>query len=161
MSDSTLKQPDEFIAKVEHLLSECAQWATDRHLQTRSGTLALNEERYAPYQIATLEILAPDGQLIAELRPVGASIIGANGRVDLMGTLDTAILVNWNAGGPSITTTIDAGGPISTTTQYLYKGIDSDGWYWVESRRLGRAHRLDAALFYDLLQGVSDCAPID
>lgn len=87
---------------------------------------------------------------------MGASIIAAKGRVDLEGTIDRVILVNWDPGGPVFETVIRTGDTTQARIHALYQGVDAAGWYWIESRELSRAHPLNERLFLELLFLVSD-----
>lgn len=147
---------ENYLNRVKELLTEIEQWSAAKGLCTERGNLALNEEDYGHYQVETLRIFTPDKVKIAELIPVGASIIGAKGRVDLMGTIDQEILVDWEKGGPGFVSTVTINNHEETQTRYLYRGVDDPGWYWVESRKLNRAYKLDKRLFFDLLLAVSD-----
>jgi len=149
-------KPTEFLQSVDSLYKEVEKWCAAKGLKLTRHSLELNEEAYAPYTTEKLSILGGDTKKIAELVPKGASIIGAKGRIDLIGNIDSAILVDWDRGGPSITTTIDDGASKHTKTVPVYRNVGEAGWYWVESRKLARAHRLDEALFFDLLSSVSD-----
>jgi hypothetical protein len=88
--------------------------------------------------------------------PVGAWVIGARGRADLIGKLDKVILVSLEEGGSAKTNTITCGDRKETSINKFYKGIEEAGWYWIEDRRRGRAHKIDKEVFYDLLTEVSD-----
>lgn len=149
-------KPTEFLQSVDSLYKEVEKWCTAKGLNLTRHSLELNEEAYAPYTIEKLSILGGDTKIIAELVPKGGSIIGAKGRIDLVGNIDSAIFVDWDRGGPRITTTIDDGASKHTKTVPVYRNVGEAGWYWVESRKLARAHRLDETLFFDLLSSVSD-----
>jgi hypothetical protein len=97
------------------------------------------------------------GKQVAQLIPVGAWIIGAEGRVDLVGLLDKEILVYLKKGGPHLkvkesTEPSDA----REWSRPLFQGVDRPGWYWIEEKRLGRARLVTKQLFLDLLAEVSD-----
>jgi len=127
-----------------------------RGLATERYTLELHENDYGRYRALALRLATQDGVPIANLIPVGASIIGAKGRVDLEGTIDQAILVDWDKGGPAMRSTIAGGADGSSMAHPIYRGVDEAGWYWVESRKLSRAHKLDEHLFFELLFLVSE-----
>jgi hypothetical protein len=152
-------KPTEFLASVQSLFAEIEPWASAKGLHVKRDSVQLNEEAYGAYQADTLQILTETGQKIAEFVPIGASIIGAKGRVDLVGTIDSVILADWDKGGPSIMTAIDDGATKHSNTVKVYRNVGDAGWYWVESRKLARAHRFDERLFFDLLPSVSDYEP--
>lgn len=149
-------KPTEFLASVQGLFAKIEGWATAKGLRIKRGSVQLNEEAYGIYPAETLQILTEAGEKLAEFVPIGASIIAAKGRVDLIGSIDSVILADWDKGGPSITTTIDDGAAVHSTSKPIYRNVGDAGWYWVESRKLSRAHRFDERLFYELLRSVSD-----
>lgn len=145
--------------RVKQLFSCVEAWALTKFLQTEYGDVQLNEEAYGSYKIQTLKLFAPGQRQIAELVPVGASIIGAKGRVDLVGMLDQHILVDWDQGGPMVMAHVITEGQDTRKPRQLYRDVTEAGWYWVESRKLARAYPLDSKTFFDLLFAVSgyDC----
>lgn len=149
-------QPTEFLQSVKTLYQQIEHWGASKGLQFTRENIQLNEEAYEPYTAEKLSVLDTEGKTIAEFIPKGASIIGAKGRIDLVGNVDSVILVDWDQGGPHFTTTIDDGINKDTQTVPVYRSVDEAGWYWVESRKLARAHRFDACLFFDLLPSVSE-----
>ncbi|HBG06492.1 MAG: hypothetical protein A2075_17210 [Geobacteraceae bacterium GWC2_58_44] len=114
------------------------------------------EEASGLYKANRLAIVDEGGKKIADLQPIGTYIIGGNGRIDLNGTIDKVILVNLEAGGPSMTTTITVGGQPEKRTTPFYKGVDQQGWYWIEDKRRGKANLFTKDLFVELLREVSD-----
>lgn len=151
-----MKKPVAYLTRVATLFADVAQWVATKGWYTERDTVELNEEEYGQYLVDTLRLISPEGKKIAEMVPVGASIIGARGRIDLVGTIDQEILVDWDKGGPRFINTITVDDHIETQPTYLYRGVNEAGWYWVESRKLARAHKLDERLFFDLLLAVSD-----
>jgi hypothetical protein len=156
MKSQQKQKPKKFLDSTQELFTEIQSWATAKGLCVKRGSVTLNEHAYGSYQAETLQILTDGDEKVAELVPVGASIIGAKGRIDFVGTVDSVILADWDKGGPSVTTTIEDGSVKKSRTQPLYRDVEEAGWYWVESRKLSRAHKFDERLFYELLRGVSD-----
>lgn len=149
-------KPTEFIQNLQTLYQQIEHWGRRKGLQFTRHDIQLNEEAYEPYTTEKLAVLDAHGKQIAEFVPKGASIIGAKGRVDLVGNVDSVILVDWDRGGPSITTAINDSANRQTKTVPVYRDVGEAGWYWVESRKLARAHRFDEHLFFDLLPTVSE-----
>lgn len=147
-----------FLEKVDKLLFEMESWCASESLVTQRSPVSILEEDFGNYQTEQLKISTSSGSHVANIVPIGASILGANGRVDMEGLYDRIILVDLNAGGPGITTTtvVDGGERTQTQMRPFYKGIDEPGWYWIESRVSSRGHKLDRELFLDLLAEVSD-----
>lgn len=147
----------EFLAHLDSLYKDVQKWLPDS-VKTHTKSVNLTEEIFGSYTAQSLEIESPDHRLIATLRPIGAGILGALGRVDLVGTRDTQIIVYYATGGPTIRFSHkNAVGKESATHQRpLLEGVAKEGWYWRQDRRLGRARPLDKQLFCDLLREVSD-----
>lgn len=149
-------EPTAFFAVLHSLFADIETWVAESELRVTRSEMTLNEETYGLYSVEKLTILMHDGKMTAEVVPVGASVIGAMGRVDLAGLLDREILVFLDKGGPSLTLSIADDTHAESHTRPLYRGVDEPGWYWLESRKISRVRKLDKALFLDLLRGVSD-----
>jgi hypothetical protein len=148
--------PEYFRSSVARLLADTETWAQRQGLGVSRSQVTLNEEVYGQYEVDKLCLRDASGKKIAEIVPIAASVIGAKGRVDMVGALDHVILVDLDAGGPAITTTVEVNGQKESHTKPLYRGIQDAGWYWIESRKLSLGRKLDEALFLDLLAEVSD-----
>ncbi len=146
----------DFLSRLEALYTDVTSWVADRTLNVSSSFVELHEETLGRYEVPCLSIQKAGGEEIGMLNPVGATVIGASGRVDLVGAVDREILVFLDKGGPTISRTIQDSGQAKTQTVPLYRGVSEDGWYWIESRKPSRARLLDKTLFLDLLDEVSD-----
>jgi hypothetical protein len=157
MNNETRDYKNEFLAKVENLFAEIKQWIADTDLVASLIEIEISEEVFGVYKSSKLLLQNKKGQDVAEIIPIGASILGANGRVDIKGLYDSIIIVDLNKGGPSITTTQydSEEKPVSSKTTNFYRGINEAGWYWIENRH-NKGHPLDAALFFELLSEISD-----
>ena len=122
------KAPDAYLERVDELLSLIKHWSHARGLIAARYPVQLSEEEYGSYTADGLHLSTTNGDRLGSLIPVGASIIGAKGRVDFQGTVDQAILVDWEAGGPVIESHITAPGSPVSTTRSIYRGVDEAGW---------------------------------
>lgn len=157
MGSTTKSRQDEYVSRLEALYSDVAKWVKGAGLKFSRGQIEIREEIPGSYSVPTLVILDADGNKLADLLPVGAWLIGAEGRVDLVGLMDRNSLVYLETGGPSITTRIKAGdGGSEELSRPLFKGVEHPGWYWIADTRLGRARPVTKELFLDLLREVSD-----
>ncbi len=154
----TILSPAPFLTHVNSLFAEIETWLRAAGLKILKTDIEINEEDYGSYHAPKITVLSPAGTELAEITPVGASILGANGRVDMQGFADKIILLDMDAGGPIRNNTGSAGKP-ETTARPLFRGIDSAGWYWIENRISNKAHKLNSELFFDLLTEVADYAP--
>lgn len=146
----------DFLKHITELYENIENWLDRKIFNIIHEDIELNEEACGVYKVSKLVVKNQEGITIADIVPVGAWVIGANGRVDLLGKYDSVIIVYFEKGGPSITTTISSGGHTTTSETRFYKGIEEAGWYWVEDRRRGKAHKINREMFYELLAEVSD-----
>jgi hypothetical protein len=147
MSTAKMGAPVKFMNTLADLYSNVSDWVVPRYLQVVRSSMNLNEEAYGKYEVEKLSIIDANAKRVCELLPVGGSVIGAEGRVDLIGDVDQEILVY-----------LTNDGLLERRSTSLYRGVEEDGWYWIEIRRLSRVRRLDEALFLDLLAEVSEHA---
>jgi hypothetical protein len=146
----------EFKAHIDVLYNSVREWLDPTNLVARRDSTHLNEEAVGRYEVPTL-IISARGKHIAELRPVGLAIVGAKGRVDLIGTFDSIPLLYLLAGGGAITSTVSAGGKVlESSSRPLFHGVQRSGWYWIEDKQIGVARLLDRFLFQKLLARASD-----
>lgn len=155
--DSEIKiNLDSFLRKVEILLGNIEKWSAEQGLTSTRSEITITEEAPGSYTAQKLSLKNTSGEHLAEIVPVGAWILGANGRVDIIGPHDEAILVDLNVGGPTITTTTVMDDRTEKHTKQFYRGIDEAGWYWIESKVSSKGHKLSKDLFLDLLAEVSN-----
>jgi hypothetical protein len=99
-------------------------------VEVTGKTVTREEEIYDAYDANEYELLIND-KLPIELVPVGISIIGAIGRVDLYGPVGREKMFYLNSGGPAIKTTLSYGNYSETATRSHYnEDVKKDGWYW-------------------------------
>lgn len=156
MEQTQHNEPTVFLNILELLFSDIEKWVAENGLRVTRSEVTLNEELYGLYSVEKLYVLMSNGKKIAEVLPVGASVIGAMGRVDLVGLLDRETLVFLDKGGPSLSISHAADTHKESHSRSLYRGVDEPGWYWLESRKISRVRKLEKALFLDILRGVSD-----
>lgn len=160
MNNAIRKSPSTFLASLSGLFLNIETWITsDEHgLSIDKSERSLDEEEYGIYSAPQLTILNADGDKIAEVVPIAASVLGANGRVDIKGRYDNVTILDFNKGGPqiSVPNTQDENPHIRTTA--LYKGIDEAGWYWIEHKFSSKGHKLNRELFFEILTDVCEYA---
>lgn len=148
----------QFLMRTRDLLSDIGAWSKQLNLQVAQGETTINEERHGSYQAPSLVLSDAHGKRIAEVVPFGEAILGAHGRVDVVGEYGKQEkIVYLSAGGPSITTRIQVGegGESEESTRRLYHGVGAEGWYWVAPYPLRRAYPVTQEVFVDLLSAVS------
>jgi hypothetical protein len=156
MNENTAGQVKSYVESVNNFFDEVESWIASSPLKGIRQEMQISEEYSGRYKVNKLKLHDESGKQVVEFLPVGTFIIGGNGRIDLNGTIDKAIIVYLEAGGPSMTTTTPVGGQSETSKTSFYKGIEKQGWYWIEDRRRGKAIFFDKNLFFELLREVSD-----
>jgi hypothetical protein len=113
------KNLDELYRKIREWCQSLApDWRIDERLIT------ISEVQPGEYQATSLRIT--EGIHSVDVRPVGHQIVGAEGRVDLVGEESSAILIFSPREG---------------------------GWLWVDDRTVVRLRLLTGELFIDLVRG--------
>lgn len=140
---------------ISTLFESVKNWIEDLPLSTKEESIELIEELGGRYSINKLALFNKNNALLAELVPAGAWVIGAKGRVDLIGKYEREILVYLEA-SPSLRVSCSTPESTEKLTHSLYKGIEREDWYWIESKRLMKARAVSQELFLDLLAEVSD-----
>lgn len=145
----------DYVQRVATFLEEAGGWCGARGLTVECDAVTLREEHTAAYDAPRLSI-CKDGASVARIVPVGSKIIGAHGRIDLIGRVTRHAFLFYVGKGPAFPTQTVAGGKTATSSSApMLPGVDGDGWYWIEAR-VRRARRVEEGLFLDLLTDVSD-----
>ncbi len=147
-----------FCEQIEDLYKNVEEWLGSTPLRATREKIEINEEAFGAYNAPVLIMRNGAGRLVAQIAPVGAHIIGADGRVDLRGRHDDEILIFLKDGAPVIESVLEKDGAGKAIKTQLYKGVEEPGWYWMEDKRRGKAHKVNRELFFELLWGVSDYA---
>jgi hypothetical protein len=139
--------------RLGQLYKQIREWLKGTGIRLKEAQISINEGFPDSYKTKALD-LVDGGQLIVKVTPAGFRIIGAEGRVDFVGTLDTQSVIYLVNGGPAVPAASGSLGMVRKRP--LYSGVKGSGWYWIENARLGRAKRLTRQLFRDLVKEVSD-----
>ena len=135
-----------YLNNVEALYSSIRAWSSEKKFSFKESEHQLNEERFGLYKTTKMGInLLEKNIRLGELCPVSASVLGADGRVDLIGDFDQLIFLYLM---PEKTD--------GTVKEVPYKGVKQNGWYWIEDYRRAKAHLIEKDLFFELLEVVSD-----
>ncbi|RJP20320.1 MAG: hypothetical protein C4527_25175 [Candidatus Omnitrophota bacterium] len=156
MNEKAEGKVNSFIESVNSLFAEIESWIAATSLKGIRQEIEISEEASGRYSVDKLTLENNERKKIAEFIPIATFIIGGNGRVDLIGTIDKVIIVNLEIDGSAMTTTITAGGYTETRTTSFYIGIEKPGWYWIEDGKRGKANFFTKELFIELLREVSD-----
>jgi hypothetical protein len=146
---------DTFRSRVEGLYADVEAWlANDMRFRFGRAPLAMIES-IGNYSIDRLNVYAAKQRLL-EFRPVGAAVLLGEGRVDIWGTIDFAMLLYFES-SPVSTSTITNADRTSThkSTTHLFMGIDRPGWYWIDARH-DDARLFNNRTLSDILVEISD-----
>ncbi|MDR6495977.1 hypothetical protein J2797_005902 [Paraburkholderia terricola] len=108
-TEHPLFSPEEYVQRVTTFLREASGWCTDHGLAVENDVVTLREELMAEYKAPSLYILK-DGVSLAKILPVGSKIIGAHGRVDLIGRVTRHAFLFYVGKGPAFSTQTIVGG---------------------------------------------------
>ena len=147
-----------FIDAVNMLYQEIASWVGAYGLSVTAKDIVIAEDGVEPYRVPEMTIMDKDQKMIfVTLKPIGSSVVAANGCIDFDGSIDKEHIYLQKKGGPifqSITTS-DTEDLVGNNIKHLYKGISQDGWFWFEHKIPDRGHHFNNALFHKLLMMVS------
>ena len=146
-------QAEIYQKRLGQLFGQIREWLKATGIRLKEAQISLDEGFPDSYRAKALE-LVDSGKVIVKVTPAGFCIIGAEGRVDFVGTLDTQSVIYLVNGGPAVPAASGSDGMVRKKP--LYSGVKGSGWYWIENARLGRAKRLTRQLFRDLVKEVSD-----
>lgn len=154
---------DEYLENVSECYRMVGEWLKEESLSCKQIDHEIHEEASGRYTTQKLLIYKNESNRIAEMVPVGAWVIGADGRIDLIGNFDQQILIYLKEAKKIRTSvTISMNGDehpdASKNSLSLYKGFEKAGWYWIEYTRFGKVRALNKDLFFELLSEVSDNA---
>ncbi|MCP4696144.1 MAG: hypothetical protein GY862_04755 [Gammaproteobacteria bacterium] len=150
--DVYIKRVAEFIASVKSWLPKQLDAKTfDRMIKDGTG-----DEEYAvpmasivknevPEPNDAMADFFPQGAELAKILPQAATVVLAEGLVELHGTFSEEDILYLTPD-----TLKDNAG------KSLFKGVKKDGWYWLSDPRHSRAHLIDKEFFLDLLETASD-----
>jgi hypothetical protein len=145
-----------FRERVENLYRQIRDWTKATSVTIVSQDCEVNESIYGTYHLPSLEMRAVHDSRIANLIPIAASVLAAEGRVDLVGSLGREGFIYLASGGPQINVSARNGGSSRQTFRPLFDGVTTDGWYWISNARLSEVRLLDEILFKKMLRVVSD-----
>jgi hypothetical protein len=157
METATISRQEIFLDRVNDLFIQIKDWLQEKNYAFQETKIKITEKS-KKYTAPSIELTIPEKDFKVKIVPIGCYIIGAEGRVDIVGDIDRANLVYLEKGGPVVNIREYLGKTPMTPTEprLLFKNIYNDGWYWIEDKRLGRAKPIDEDLFMDLINWVSD-----
>jgi hypothetical protein len=141
-SEANRQQIFKYVERIEQLYIKIRNWLGETNLIIIETPIYILEQ-IADYKVTGLLIKTASGKTLAEIKPAAASVIIAEGKIDVVGWLGTEYLLYMLKHRPELGTA-------------LYKGINQDDWYWIEDSYRNRAHRIEKNLLLELITLVSD-----
>jgi len=142
----------EYCTRVEELYEAVRQWLPGEIFEFGREKTWLNEEGIG-YFTEKLVLKDKTQGVVATLVPKGSQVIGAEGRVDVVGKYDVTPLVWLKENGPSLSSSANES---PRKVRHFFNNIETEGWYWIEDARRGRAHAVTSDLLRELLAQVAD-----
>lgn len=130
--------------RLNHLYDNIKKWVEGEEFIVTTFSVEIFEEG-EHYVAPALRVQTMGGKILASLKPQGASIVLAEGLVEVENWWENEHLIYLPAGGPQIRD--DCG-----TQQLIYEGIEQEGWYW--DRLNTCPHFLNKTVFLELLSWV-------
>ena len=128
-----------YLQRVNQLYANIRNWLQDEPLILEEGELNVIEA-LGHYKAPRLSIKTKEGELLAEFKPTGASVLLAEGAMDVKGGIGLEYVLYMLESDP----------------QTFFK-IDADGWYWQEQRDNVDPHFINnKATLLQLITWVSD-----
>jgi len=121
--------------EVESVKTRLMKWLKEfgHQVTISEQKITITEELSGPYRAFRYDFLI-DESLKVSLIPNGIWIVGAKGRIDLIGPSGTEKLVYFFVGGPGISTeTKDGSGKVIEKSSHGYfDNVDEENWYWYD-----------------------------
>jgi hypothetical protein len=133
------QQQQLYLQRVLQLYANIKDWLQDQPLRLSTNDLEI-EEVLGCYHVPKLAIATAAGDQLAEFRPEGASVVGADGLILVKGWLDCGYILYLRNNGH----------------YYGHFPIADDGWYWEEQRLNTPPHLIDKRWLLELITWVSD-----
>ena len=144
-----------FRERVQQLAEYIREWtAGDPSLQIEITDQDI-EDVLGHYKVAQMA-LSKSGARIARFVPLSAAVIGAQGRIDVDGPSDRAVIL-YLEGTVTIETRIGSQGSEAQIHRTpIFRGVRGPGWYWSSDPRSRDVRLLDASTFRSLIAMVAD-----
>ena len=155
------ERPKEYLSRLAALYSDIKSWVRSVDIEPAEYEVRLLEEAFGAYMAPALKLYFHN-RMIAEVRPMGAAIIGASGRVDFVGAVASfvALYLERLEKGKLRVAIPGTVGNDSRTRQGppLFVGAMEAGWYLIQDRAPQKALPLNKDVCLNVLESVSDHA---
>jgi hypothetical protein len=152
LSPAQLQQQQQtYLTRVEQFYSQVKEWRKPDFKIIENEKVNVRDHT-GEYDVPVLTIfktgLPEPDVLVADLLPKGTAVFMAEGLIKLIGESSEEWIMYFLK--KNIPTVTDRAGQ----TRSMYKGVQQDGWYWIDGHR-SRAHLMEDQLLLDLLSVVS------
>ncbi len=127
-----------YLHRINQLYTNIKNWLQDEPLILEENNIEV-VEALGLYQAPQLSIKTLEGELLAKFKPTGASVLLAEGAIDVIGRVGLEYVLYILKNDPQ-----------------TYFQIDADGWYWQEQREDIEPHFLNSNKLLELITWVSD-----
>jgi len=143
-----------YLQRVNNLYKDIQGWLEDEELIVVPKNFEI-VEALGTYQGTSLSIQTSTNKTLAEIRPEGASVLLAEGLIDIEGLLGIEHILYLVNGGPYFLESTPEDKAQFVKKQH-YPGINVDGWYWIKEVQENSAQLMNKALLLQLIFQVSD-----
>src|SRR5260370_21474609 len=113
--------------RLDQLFKQIREWLKGTGIRLKETQISIDEGFPNSYKAKALD-LVDSGKLIGKVTPAGFRIIGAEGRVDFVGTLDTQSVIYLVNGGPPVPPASRS--PRIVRKRPLYSFVKGPRWVW-------------------------------
>jgi hypothetical protein len=113
------------------------------------------EDALGHYKVAQVAV-SRSGVRIARFVPLSAAVIGAQGRIDVDGPSDRAVILFLEGPGTIETRVGSQGSEAEVRRTPIFRGVRGPGWYWSSDPRSRDVRLLEASTFRSLIAMVAD-----
>jgi hypothetical protein len=140
--------------RVGKLLDLIKPWLLEERLEVVEESVDVIES-LGRYRVTQLLIKTSEGATLANFQPLGALVLVGEGVVQIDGWLGRETLIYMIKDALQLTKPSRTDNT-KLITYPMYKGIEVNGWYWIEDSRRNSARFLDKPLLLNLITLVSD-----
>ena len=150
--DAAILEVEWFNGQLVHLKDTLAAWIQEagHEVDVSEEKIEKKEEISGTYSTFKY-VLTIDKKLKICLVPCGIWIIGARGRIDILGPSGYEKLVYLCKGGPVAAIEIKSSNYFEKSTHKQFNDIDEAGWYWYDDSTIRKMIKLSKETFEYLI----------
>jgi len=147
-----------YLKRVNFLFENVKQWLKDEPLLVEETTREINEtlmddDMRDIYTVPMLILYAPNHEKVVELKPVGASVIVAQGMIDIEDPYgDREHITYMLKEQPQVLRKVGD----KLVEKPMYNNVNADNWYWLNYGNRHNAQVMSKSLLHKLIMRVSD-----